>query len=364
MGENSKIEWCEHTFNPWHGCTKVSTGPRGACEKCYAASLAARYGWGRFGGPGDGVGYRTRTGPANWKKPLAWDRAAAKAGTRPFVFCASLADVFDNQVEPQWRRDLFDLIRATPALVWLLLTKRPQNIERLFGEAMLDPPDGGSGYPWPANAAIGCTVVTQEEADRDVPALLQAKAALKPAFAFVSMEPLMGPVDLTRVDDGAAHREVPEDEWGCLDDEDSPPALWWDALTGERSIMHGGATGDWRRYDASLDWVIAGGESGPGARPSHPDWFRDLRDQCATARTPFLFKQWGEWTPGENAGPVTGPQTGAYFDDDGAWSLSQFTRRAAEDLHTDDEPDVWRVGKKAAGRLLDGVLHDARPSAA
>ena len=178
MAENSKIEWTHHTFNPWIGCQKVGPG----CDHCYAEAWDARglqrqeTRWGAHAG-------RTRTSPANWRKPLAWDRAAAAAGERHRVFCASLADVFDNHASilPKWRDDLWALIRATPHLDWMLLTKRPGNIAKML------PEDWGRGY---ANVWLGCTVVNQEEADRDVVKLFEVPAAVR----FLSMEPLLGPV--------------------------------------------------------------------------------------------------------------------------------------------------------------------------
>ena len=165
MGEISHISWTDATFNPWIGCTKVSVGAKGACEGCYGPQ-------GRGRGPvrsalaaylpsGDWQSSApTRRLPPTVKKPLLWNRpqGADIKVTRPFVFCASLADVFDNQVDPQWRRDLFDLIEQTPHLTWLLLTKRPQNIIRLFAPML--------GAVWPRNAAIGFTAVTQAEIDR------------------------------------------------------------------------------------------------------------------------------------------------------------------------------------------------------
>ncbi len=263
MGETTNISWGDCTYTPWIGCTEVSVGDKGACVGCYARELAARYGFAEWGNHP-----RHRTSEANWRRPLAWNRKAAKDGTRPFVFCASLADVFDNQVPAEWRRDLLDLIRATPHLTWLLLTKRPQNIAKLFDQAYgNDRPTPGLLWDWPRNAAIGCTVVTQAEADRDIPVLLAAKAALNPAFAFVSMEPLMEAVDLTRMQVRIGY-EYP---YSCL------------------------------HPRVGLDWVIAGGETDQGkhkARPSAARWFRDLRDQCAAAGVPFHFKQWGEWGPG------------------------------------------------------------------
>ncbi|SOD00191.1 Phage protein Gp37/Gp68, partial [Rhizobium sp. AN5] len=122
MADSTNISWADMTFNPWIGCTRIAP----ACDGCYAAHLMeTRMHRAEWGGPGKGNGTRARTSAANWRKPLAWNATAAKEGTRPFVFCASLADVFDNAIPEEWRRDLFDLIRATPHLVWLLLTKRP-----------------------------------------------------------------------------------------------------------------------------------------------------------------------------------------------------------------------------------------------
>lgn len=239
MGEITAISWCDHTHNHWIGCTKVSP----ACDGCYAeAMMDKRYGRVQWGGPGKGAGTRVLTSEANRRKPLAWNKKAQSEGTRPFVFCSSLADVFDNQVPTAWRTDLFELIRATPHLVWLLLTKRPQNIVRMYGAAF--------DLPWPRNAAIGTTIEDQKRADVNEPALVNAAAELNPAFTFVSCEPL---------------------------------------LEGLR-LRHLYATEEQPR----IDWVITGGETDQGghkARPTHPDWFRSLRDQCRSAGIPFHLKQ-------------------------------------------------------------------------
>lgn len=135
MAENSAIEWTDHTFNPWWGCQKVSPG----CDHCYAETWDLRF---HAAAPHWGPGApRRRTGADTWRQPLKWHRKAVAAGVRPRVFCASMADVFDNQVDPAWRADLWSLIRVTPALRWLLLTKRPQNIRKML------PPDWGTGWP-------------------------------------------------------------------------------------------------------------------------------------------------------------------------------------------------------------------------
>ena len=333
MGAVTAISWCDHTWNPWIGCTRVSP----ACDGCYADALMGaegRHKRATWGGPGKGAGTRSRT--KTGADPIRWNRAAEEAGTRPFVFCASLSDIFDNEVDPDWRAEAFATMRRTPRLVYLLLTKRPGLIERLAREA------GGL----PSNAAIGCTVVTQEEAERDVPKLLIAKRALAAAFAFVSMEPLLGPVDLTTLDQ---------------------PGGWtsYDALrsySDEQAVEESGGP-DAVGY-AALDWVISGGETDQGshrARPSHPQWFRDLRDQCAAAGVPYHHKQNGEWAPGECAPklPKRSEEAAWWFDD--RWDFQTLTPAQSAALTFDDEPTVFRMGKAAAGRTLDGVVHDARP---
>jgi protein gp37 len=348
MAENSAISWTNHTFNPWVGCTKVSP----ACDGCYAeAQMAGRFGRVEWGGPGKGDGTRDRTSPQTWRAPRKWDReAAAELARTPgalptFVFCASLADVFDNAVPPAWRRDLFELIRATPNLTWLLLTKRPGNIVKLFADtlpATADKRDAALERVWPRNAAIGCTVVTQEEADRDIPKLLAAKAALNPAFAFLSMEPLLGPVDISPwLDpDGACEGcDAP----GCerLDiprDQQSPKSrAIYDHPEGP---LDAEGVPTWiARIPRKLDWVITGGETDQGAhkaRPADPAWFRSLRDQCAAAGVAFHFKQWGEWQPiADPPGNALGRNFSGGF--------------------------VQRVGKAHDPCMLDGVRHAARP---
>lgn len=283
MGDVTKIEWADRTFNPWEGCQKVGPG----CDNCYAETRNARWNGGEATNWGPGAP-RRRTSAANWRKPLQWDReqAAAKA-ERPnshtpippvFVFCASLADVFDNAVPVPWRRDLFDLIQRTPNLTWLLLTKRPGNViamAKALAEEDLGryADDLGVRSWWPRNAALGCTVVNQEEADRDVPKLLDAKARLNPAFAFLSMEPLLGPVDL---------RQITLRRDGQL-----PSAL--SNRMGDYILPLRGALRD----SPVLDWLIVGGESGPNARPMDLAWPRDLLQQTEGTGVVFNFKQVG-----------------------------------------------------------------------
>lgn len=258
MAENSGIEWTHHTFNPWIGCTKVSP----ACDHCYAEHWDKRFKGERWGAKAD----RTRT--KTWSKPFRWDKLAREAGERHRVFCASLADVFDNHksIEPKWREALWYTITNTPNLDWLLLTKRPQNIKRYL------PDDWGGGYP---NVWLGTTVENQDEAERRIPHLLNVPAALH----FVSCEPLLGPLELRCIA-------------GMTEDEDGRFSCWWDAMTCIAYDDGGEEISCNHDLPNQIGWVIAGGESGRDFRPVDPNWFRSLRDQCDDAGVPFLFKQW------------------------------------------------------------------------
>lgn len=338
MAENTAIEWCDHTFNPWTGCTKVSPG----CDHCYAESWSKRAG-DKVGKWGAGA-QRVRTAPVNWSKPKKWHANAAafmaEHGRRQRVFCASLADVFDNEVPTEWRIDLFKLIAATPDLDWLLLTKRIGNAKAMMDEvARAQPIPGRQADPDPLswqpmdNVWIGATITSQAEADRDIPKLLAVPARVR----FLSMEPLLGPIDLTRIPVGGGHGHHEFD-----------PIISGNVL--RRAVSS----------HPSVHWVIVGGESRQGARPMHPDWARSLRDQCADAGVPFLFKQWGEWTPGENVRRQIGTVATAH------WFNSEWDYHkedlSSTDNHVDDEPDLYRIGKQAAGRLLDGIEHNAFPT--
>lgn len=234
MAENSKIEWTDHTFNPWVGCTKVSP----ACDHCYAESWAKRAGQSHLWN-----GERRRTTPANWRQPLKWNAQAEKEGRRARVFCASLADIFDNEVPHEWRTDLFRLIYATPHLDWLLLTKRIGNVPKaltvLGDDAM------------PPNVWLGATVVTQAEVDRDVPKLIVAPARVR----FLSCEPLIEEISFA----------------GRWVDHPNP-------------AMH-------ENWLERIDWVIVGGESGSKARPMAQQWVESIREQCAAFDVAFFMKQ-------------------------------------------------------------------------
>jgi protein gp37 len=305
MGENSKIEWTHHTFNPWIGCAKVSAG----CKNCYAETLMdQRYGRVKWGVNGT----RSRTGPDNWRKPLQWNKAAQAAGERHRVFCASLADVFEDRPElVQWRDELLRLIDVTPHLDWLLLTKRPENIGRMMVEV--------KNLRIRENIWLGTSVEDQATANQRIPHLLAAQHLAR--FTFLSMEPLLAPVDigpfLTR-------------------------EHLFAALPGFKDPLGG------------IKWVIAGGESGHDARPVHPSWIRFIRDKCEAAKVPFLFKQWGEWAPIDQ--PHQQHSVKALADHERWMNLE-----GGHGFHGDH---VWRmrkVGKHASGRLLDGVEHNGFP---
>lgn len=448
MAEQTGIEWADSTFNPWMGCSKISP----ACDHCYAERDTKRFGsvsW----GPG---AQRVRTSAAYWRKPLQWhakpfaqcadcgwrgqwpDSDAGRRGACPAcdegalvearrrVFCASLADVFDNEVDAAWLADLLDLIRRTENLDWLLLTKRIGNWRARLTAAhqhVVEMMGGGTEehrghvlWPlgmwiqaWlagsaPVNVWMMSTICNQQEADRDVPKLLAVPARVRG----LSIEPMLGPVNVQKW----------LDPWSCADcgyhgsENDCGPdgcqeCGAWEAFEGSDACHECGADdqsaqpscpscGSHRSYARdhgflfvnppdAVGWVIVGGESGPHARPFHPEWVRSLRDQCAEAAVPFLFKQWGEWRP-INEGA-----------EDWYRDLYVSNRRAREGelqerldeiygtrctvgrcaIHIDGsahdvlDPKAWaqdarpmmtfRVGKKSAGRMLDGREHSAWP---
>lgn len=221
MGADSRIEWCDHTFNPWQGCTKISP----ACDNCYAESWAKRSGLVQWGNHP-----RRRASAAYWQQPLKWNRQAACDGVRRKVFCASLADVFDNQAPEEWRQDLWELIERTPSLDFLLLTKRPQNIAKML------PYD----HPIRDRIWLGTTVENDDEAARRIPIIATERARVR----FLSCEPLLS------------------------------------------NIRFG-------QLLAGINWVICGGESGPKARPYAYDWALSLIEQCAAAGVACFHKQVG-----------------------------------------------------------------------
>jgi protein gp37 len=283
MAKDSRIEWTHHTFNPWWGCTKVSPG----CKNCSAEAWARRVGQDLWGARAP----RRELSENYWQQPLAWDAAARRMGKRERVFCASMADVFDDRRDLDDKRErLWSLIAQTPHLDWLLLTKRPQNVARLVPY----------GSCWPDNVWLGATAENQRWLDRRMAEL----SVLAAKVLFLSCEPLLGPLDFAG----------------------------WIA----RAKRGGG------RF---VDWVIAGGESGHHARPANPEWVSSIRDQCVSEGIRFHFKQWGNWRP-VTLKQTTGVKVKKLFASNG------------------DELLLGNVGKKKAGRLLDGVTWDEFPQSA
>nr|WP_217908313.1 phage Gp37/Gp68 family protein [Burkholderia glumae] len=233
VGQDSRIEWTHHTFNPWWGCTRVSP----ACKYCYADSWAQRLGLDLWG---DAAGRRFFS-DAHWREPYKWNKAAEAKGERRRVFCASMADLFEDRDELNpWRARLWPIIEETTSLDWLLLTKRPELVKSMVPWKR----------KWPSNIWLGTTAENQVWATERIPHLLKIPARVR----FVSCEPLLGPLNLQK----------------------------WLSAPGEKKGLH---------------WVIAGGESGSKARPMNPEWAESLRDQCLESGTAFHFKQWGHWGP-------------------------------------------------------------------
>jgi protein gp37 len=245
MAENSAIAWCDHTHNEWIGCAKVSAG----CDNCFAeAMMDKRYHrvqWGQRKMPGvvPSVGTRSLTSEVNRRKPYGWQRKAAEFyrvhGRRQRVFCSSLSDVFDNQVSPAWRWELWSTVTETPDLDWLLLTKRPENIQKMLG-------------PWerigiPKNVWLGTTCEDQAAYDRRWPILREVPAAVR----FISYEPAVGPLRILGEDQ---HSKMP-------------------------------------------DWLICGGESGPGFREMPLQWANDIGWICRANGVAFFMKQVSGFKP-------------------------------------------------------------------
>ena|SRR6267154_3933259 len=278
MAKNSTIEWTHHTFNPWWGCTKVSP----ACKYCYAESWAKRVGVDVWGKEND----RRFFSEKHWLEPLKWNQEAERERGRRRVFCASMADVFEERPDlDRWRERLWETIGQTPQLDWLLLTKRPQHVGRLVPWRAV----------WPANVWLGTTAETQRWADIRFPRLMEYPARVR----FASCEPLLGQIDLQ---------------------------AWLAPMSTGRG----------------LNWVIAGGESGSKSRPMNPAWAKSVRDQCSAAEVPFHFKQWGHWGPQSN-GMTQRLQTVRFVDRQGR------------------PMKLFKLGKHASGRLLDGRTWDGFP---
>lgn len=366
MSDNTKIEWADATANYVNGCSVVSPG----CTNCFAMRLAGTRM--KHHPTRAGLTIDTKAGPV-WNGTIRTnDKVLAEVlgWAKPRrIFWNSGGDLFHEAVRDEVIDRQFAVMALTPQHIHMVLTKRPErmrdymtdlhrwhrNIGGAAFEVMLAATAKISGAvteTYPAKCAesrqhaldqlerglpnvwLGTSVEDQTRADERIPHLLATPAALR----FISAEPLLGPVDLTKIESTDVH-----DPFDPFD-----------------AIGRG-----WHDTAPKIDWVIVGGESGPNARPMHPDWARNLRDQCAAADVPFHFKQWGEWAPvlgAVDSWDLNDDPEQSRFDhrdwEDGAWGQPY---RPAWCDETDDDT-VLRVGKKRAGRLLDGVQHDGFPS--
>lgn len=356
---NGGIVWTEQTWNPLRGCTRVSAG----CINCYAESMAARFCG--AGQPYEGtINPETKRWSGNIKlvpehlqDPLRWKRPR-------MVFVNSMSDLFHESVPDEFIDKVFAVMALASQHIFQVLTKRPERMRIYMNspdrnvciQNVVDDMESWDGNfipsdqsaplikEWPLpNVWLGTTVENQEAADERIPLLLQTPATVR----WISAEPMVGSVDLTKI----PHRIG----YGCSPCSGCDEAVFMDALSGATYCK----TGCDGPNMPSIDWVVCGGESGTNARPMHPEWARSLRDQCAAAGVPFLFKQWGEWAPhqaragGDEGGDLRRGRV-RYLQGDGREPDGHFRRGDAA---------VARIGKKAAGRLLDGVLHDGYPEA-
>lgn len=307
MAETSKIEWTDATVNFWWGCTKVGPG----CDNCYAEDLNRFRGTGEWG-PGAARRWIKGSTALIRKLNRQHEKFFAEHGRHRRVFIQSMSDLFDNEIGADWRAAAFAEIEAADSLDVQIVTKRVSNVEKMVPQSWRD-------GRWPRHVGLMITVCTQPEADRDVLRLLDLKGRFGIPWVGLSMEPLLEQVKL------------------------NPKWL----------------------APGQLDWVIVGGEGGKHARPMHPDWARALRDQCAAAGVPFLFKQWGEWAPIDQSEAADE----AGWQGRGNWMILDRTG----DLDIPDyrwphagagEVAVIQIGKKRAGRVLDFRTHDAWPEVA
>ncbi|ASQ10667.1 DUF5131 family protein [Sinorhizobium meliloti] len=369
MADGTKIEWTDATWNPITGCAVVSPG----CTNCYAMKLAGTRL--RNHESRKGLTKDTKAGPV-WTGEIRFNRQwldqPLRWTTPRMIFVCAHGDLFAEGVDQVWIDYVFAVMALAPQHTFQLLTKRPERMrEYMLGMSSRRSFIAGYGAlvrggnlsdhyetayeaiakPLP-NVWLGVSVEDQRRAEERIPLLLDTPAAVR----WISAEPLLGPLDLT-----------------CIHQPNAGSGPWWfDALTTDRmGWFHDEAATKPTDEDplafsgyGQLDWVVAGGESGPGARPMHPDWARSLRDQCAAAGVPFLFKQWGEWAP------QVGAVDGWTVPDDP--EISRIDHRDWEENHwgepyrpmwCDDLEDdtVSRVGKRYAGRLLDGVEHNGFP---
>lgn len=365
MADNTHIEWTDATWNVVTGCAIVSPG----CTNCYAMKLAGTRL--RDHPSRKGLTIDSKAGPvwngqvrfnADWlTQPLRWTKPRK-------IFVCAHGDLFHEGVTDDQLDQIFAVMALAPQHVFQVLTKRPErmrdylskrtltdwaeavqpgslpfsraDVKRAFGLTEKFSYDPATPSLPLLNVWLGVSVEDQARASERIPVLLETPAAVR----WLSAEPLIGPVDLLNIE------TIP------------PRVAYLNALSGRRMTCEAGGPYEEIPALSQLDWVVVGGESGAGSRPMHPDWARDLRDQCADAGVAFLFKQWGDWTPGENAQNTLrrAVETADWFND--AWDFQTLTPASAEGMHIDDEPTLYRAGKRAAGRRLDGQMHDGYPA--
>lgn len=300
MADKSKIEWTDATWNPVTGCSKISAG----CKNCYAETFAER--WRDIPGHHFQNGFDVTMRPEMLRIPLQWTRPRR-------VFVNSMSDLFHEDVSFAFIREVFGIMAVAKRHTFQILTKRPARMLEWFKWVR----EYGLLAPL-ANVWVGVSVENQDAADVRIPLLLQAPAAVR----FLSCEPLLGPVDLTSID-RTSGSDPGYNALRCGPDDEGP-------------------------LQTIVDWVICGGESGPGARPMHPDWARSLRDQCLAVGAPFFFKQWGEWIPNEEFSfPLWYTKEFLWLYPDGHTGEHGGHQGSGSKL-------MQRVGKRVAGRLLDG----------
>jgi len=406
MADHSAIEWTDATWNPLRGCSRVSDG----CRNCYAEKVAAR-----FSGPGmpyEGLLHPTtkawngsvRLVPEKLVEPLTWKQPRR-------IFVNSMSDLFHEAVPDAWIDRIFAVMALTPQHTYQILTKRPsrmqsylesfswelvvascrgsdgvslikrhtmQALEHHFGQRPASPVTSYKRRDrWPLpNVWLGVSVENQATAEERIPLLLQCPAAVR----WLSCEPLLGPTNILGhlMKGGQPGRCA-----NCGQGHGFTRCPNYGGVATTHYAYEGGPIlcDKFRRKYFAIDWVVAGGESGGGARPMHPDWARALRDQCARANVPFFFKQWGEWGQYVNEDHYTycGAERQPHawvdrdtaehghcwlVDDDGGWSNYTGLPPMHEDGHILDRVAVvGRFGKRAAGRLLDGREHNAYPEA-
>ena len=320
----TKIEWADESWNPITGCTPISDG----CKNCYAKRMAQRL-KGRAGYPLDDP-FRVTFHPDRLDQPLKWKKPRR-------IFVVSMGDLFHEDVE-DWQLDrIFDRVfdDSLSRHTFMILTKRPERMRDYIQSV---------GFVRD-NVWLGVTAENQAMADERIPILLQIPAAKR----FLSLEPLLGPVDIKPFiqlwDDNGTPEFLEKHGW------------WYNDYSG--GFAGPGAEDSIYDPKSGIDLVIAGGESGPKARPSHPDWFRKVRDDCAAADVEFMFKQWGEW--GLHLASESKNSDFGVLSPDGTW-YHKHTGWNGRPIDPDTgEAFMVRYGKKAAGRELDGQIHDGWP---